>query len=119
MSEINLNESNETYAKKRNNVYPTGKRGSSYLSPYIRHGLLTLKDVWHAVEKFPYEDKTKFRDELLWQEYSRHVQDLQIDLDGNGSWATKLVSYTDLLNHKLKTELKLFVKSAHFNINVQ
>lgn len=110
MSEINLNESNETiihkyfqglvcdefsisifsggqstadeklnniditgYAKKRNNVYPTGKRGSSYLSPYIRHGLLTLKDVWHAVEKFPYEDKTKFRDELLWQEYSRHV----------------------------------------------
>jgi hypothetical protein len=23
------------YAKKRNNVYPTEKRGSSYLSPYI------------------------------------------------------------------------------------
>tara|TARA_B100000902_G_scaffold386073_1_gene428237 strand:+ start:471 stop:1664 length:1194 start_codon:yes stop_codon:yes gene_type:complete len=110
MSEINLNESNETiihkyfqglvcddftksiftggqsvaddklnnlditgYAKKRNNVYPSKKRGSSYLSPYIRHGLLSLKDVWHAVENFTYEDKTKFRDELLWQEFSRHL----------------------------------------------
>ena len=31
------------YAKKRNNVYPTEKRGSSYLSPYIRHGLLSIK----------------------------------------------------------------------------
>ena len=61
------------YAKKRNNVYPLEKRGSSYLSPYIRHGLLSLKEVWSHVEKFKYEDKSKFRDELLWQEFSRHL----------------------------------------------
>ena len=35
------------YHKKRNNVYPIDKRGSSYLSPYIRHGLLSLKEVWN------------------------------------------------------------------------
>ena len=61
------------YSKKRNNVYPTEKRGSSYLSPYIRHGLLSLKEVWNHVENFEYSDKNKFRDELLWQEFSRHL----------------------------------------------
>ena len=61
------------YHKKRNNVYPSDKRGSSYLSPYIRHGLLSLKEVWNHVETFDYQDKTKFRDELLWQEFSRHL----------------------------------------------
>ena len=61
------------YAKKRNNVYPEKKRGSSYLSPYIRHGLLSLEEVWKTVENFPFKDKEKFRDELLWQEFSRHV----------------------------------------------
>ena len=61
------------YAKKRNNVYPYDKRGSSYLSPYIRHGLLSLKEVWDHVEGFNYDDKKKFRDELLWQEFSRHL----------------------------------------------
>ena len=61
------------YHKKRNNVYPSEKRGSSYLSPYIRHGLLSLKEVWNYVENFDYQDKTKFRDELLWQEFSRHL----------------------------------------------
>jgi deoxyribodipyrimidine photo-lyase len=45
------------YAKKRNNVYPSDKRGSSYLSPYIRHGLLSLKEVWDHVEGFNYDDK--------------------------------------------------------------
>ena len=43
------------------------------LSPYIRHGLLSLSDVWKAVEKFEYKDRTKFQDELLWQEFSRHL----------------------------------------------
>ena len=61
------------YAKKRNNVYPNEKRGSSYLSPYIRHGLLSLKEVWDHVENFEYQDRSKFRDELLWQEFSRHL----------------------------------------------
>ena len=50
-----LNQLNiDKYATKRNNVYPKSKRGSSYLSPYIRHGLLGLNDVWNAVVKFEY-----------------------------------------------------------------
>ena len=61
------------YTTKRNNVYPANSRGSSYLSPYIRHGLLSLSEVWRAVEKFEYKDRTKFQDELLWQEFSRHL----------------------------------------------
>jgi deoxyribodipyrimidine photo-lyase len=61
------------YSKLRNNVYPKSKRGSSYLSAYIRHGLLDLREVWKYVEIFKYEDKTKYRDELLWQEFSRHL----------------------------------------------
>ena len=67
----NLDISN--YSKKRNNVLPEHQRGSSYLSPYIRHGLISLIDVWKRVESFQYEDKSKFRDELLWQEFSRHL----------------------------------------------
>ena len=57
------------YSKRRNNVYPATSRGSSFLSPYIRHGLLNLPEVWKAVENFKNEDRTKFRDELLWQEF--------------------------------------------------
>ena len=63
----------QNYAKTRNNVLPIEKRGSTYLSPYIRHGLISLPEVWSFVEKFEYQDKTKFRDELLWQEFSRHL----------------------------------------------
>ena len=69
LNQLNINK----YATKRNNVYPTNSRGSSYLSPYIRHGLLSLSDVWKGVEKFEYKDKSKFQDELLWQEFSRHL----------------------------------------------
>ena len=61
------------YSKRRNNVYPATTRGSSFLSPYIRHGLLNLCEVWKAVDSFQFEDRTKFRDELLWQEFSRHL----------------------------------------------
>ena len=69
-----LNQLNiDKYASKRNNVYPKTKRGSSYLSPYIRHGLLSLVDVWNKVDKFEYKDRSKFQDELLWQEFSRHL----------------------------------------------
>ena len=56
----------KNYAKTRNNVLPIEKRGSSYLSAYIRHGLISLPEIWNFVEKFDYQDKTKFRDELLW-----------------------------------------------------
>ena len=69
LNQLNINR----YATKRNNVYPLDSRGSSYLSPYIRHGLLSLSEVWKAVEKFEYKDRTKFQDELLWQEFARHL----------------------------------------------
>lgn len=60
------------YAGKRNEVYPQPRRGASGLSPYIRHGLLTLRDVWDHVEGGPPRDVQKYRDELMWQEFSRH-----------------------------------------------
>jgi len=60
------------YASRRNEVAPRSARGASALSPWIRHGLLDLRDVWRAVEGGPARDVTKFRDELLWQEFARH-----------------------------------------------
>lgn len=60
------------YAKSRNEAYPVTRRGASRLSPYIRHGLLSLGRVWDAVEGGPYTDVKRFRNELLWQEYARH-----------------------------------------------
>ena len=82
------------YSKKRNNVYPESKRGSSYLSPYIRHGLLGLREVWNAVDDFPYEDRTKFRDELLWQEFSRHLYAIM------GKKMQKMLNYSMENNNK-------------------
>ncbi len=61
------------YAKRRSEVWPVGSRGASGLSPWIRHGFLTLPRVWAAVADGPASDVTKFRDELLWAEYSRHL----------------------------------------------
>ena len=61
------------YARRRNNVWPDRARGASRLSPYIRHGLLTLPEVWSHVGAGPPADVGKFRDELLWQEYARHL----------------------------------------------
>ncbi|HPX35966.1 MAG TPA: FAD-binding domain-containing protein [Mycobacterium sp.] len=61
------------YARRRNNVWPAHTRGASRLSPYIRHGLLTLREVWNHVGDGPPADVGKFRDELLWQEYARHL----------------------------------------------
>lgn len=60
------------YAARRNEVWPSSRRGATGLSPWIRHGLLTLPRVWrHASGPSP--DVTKFHDELLWQEYARHL----------------------------------------------
>jgi deoxyribodipyrimidine photo-lyase len=61
------------YARRRNEVWPESRRGASRLSPYIRHGLLTLPRVWSHVAGGPEEDVAKFRDELRWQEYARHL----------------------------------------------
>ncbi|MCR9093736.1 MAG: deoxyribodipyrimidine photolyase [bacterium] len=61
------------YASKRNVVEPAQARGASGLSPWIRHGYLPLTRVWGAVEGGPPRDVAKFRSELLWQEYARHL----------------------------------------------
>ena len=61
------------YASRRSEVLPKSARGASVLSPYIRHNLLTLKQVWKAVDKAPYQDREKYQDELMWQEYARHL----------------------------------------------
>jgi deoxyribodipyrimidine photo-lyase len=60
------------YARRRNEVHPESSRGASRLSPYIRHGLLLLRDVWDHVAGGPHRDVEKFREELLWQEFARH-----------------------------------------------
>ena len=61
------------YASDRSEVLPRSRRGATVLSPYIRHNLLTLKQVWTAVKDATYRDREKFQDELMWQEYSRHL----------------------------------------------
>ncbi len=60
------------YARNRNEAYPISRRGSTGLSPYIRHGLLGLGQVWDAVGPAVDPDRKRFCDELLWQEYARH-----------------------------------------------
>ena len=60
------------YAARRNEVRPLDARGATQLSPWIRHGLLSLVEVWDAVADAPGRDRQKYRDELLWQEYARH-----------------------------------------------
>jgi deoxyribodipyrimidine photo-lyase len=61
------------YAKNRSEILPLESRGASVLSPYIRHNLLPLQGVWDHVSSAPSADREKFRDELLWQEYARHL----------------------------------------------
>lgn len=61
------------YAKRRSTVLPVSSRGATRLSPYIRHGLLSLRQVWDRVASAPAPDRRRFRDELLWQEYARHL----------------------------------------------
>lgn len=61
------------YAEDRSEVLPREKRGATVLSPYIRHNLLTLSQVYSAVKDAPFKDREKFRDELFWQEYARHL----------------------------------------------
>jgi len=61
------------YATQRSEVFPKAKRGASVLSPYIRHNILTLSRVYGAVKNAPFKDREKFRDELFWQEYARHL----------------------------------------------
>jgi deoxyribodipyrimidine photo-lyase len=59
------------YADTRNEVWPAPRRGASGLSPFIRHGFLQLHQVWNSLSGPP-TDVSRFRDELMWQEYARH-----------------------------------------------
>lgn len=61
------------YAAARSQVLPVDRRGASGLSPYVRHGLVDLPRLWDHVARGPAGDVAKFRDELLWQEYARHL----------------------------------------------
>ena len=61
------------YAANRSEVLPKSARGATVLSPYIRHNLITLKQAFDRVSSSPYKDREKFRDELYWQEYARHL----------------------------------------------
>ncbi len=61
------------YAARRNEVLPETRRGATKLSPWIRHGLIDLPTAWAAAADAPGRDRTKFRDELAWQEYARHL----------------------------------------------
>jgi hypothetical protein len=61
------------YAADRNEVLPVEARGATGLSPYVRHGLLDLPTLWRRAADAPPRDRDRFRDELLWQEYARHV----------------------------------------------
>ncbi len=61
------------YANLRSEVLPKQRRGATVLSAYIRHNILTLRQVYEAVKGAPFRDREKFRDELYWQEYARHL----------------------------------------------
>lgn len=61
------------YAGRRSTVLPVERRGASRMSPYLRHNLVTLRQAWDAVADAPPRDRAKYRDELLWQEYARHL----------------------------------------------
>jgi deoxyribodipyrimidine photo-lyase len=61
------------YAGRRSEVWPPERRGASRLSPYIRYGLIDLPTAWAATASAPARDRGRFHDELLWQEYARHV----------------------------------------------
>ena len=61
------------YAGRRSTVLPASARGASRMSPYLRHGLLSLREVWEAVDDAPAQDRRRYRDELMWAEYARHL----------------------------------------------
>ncbi len=44
------------YANTRSQVLPKNRRGATVLSPYIRHNILTLDQVYRAVKHAPYKD---------------------------------------------------------------
>ena len=61
------------YAKDRSEVLPIASRGATVMSPYVRHNIISLSTLWDVAGKAPQYDRDKYRDELLWQEYARHL----------------------------------------------
>jgi deoxyribodipyrimidine photo-lyase len=61
------------YAARRNEVWPPERRGATSVSPYVRHGLLSLQLLWAVAGDAPPRDGRRYRDELLWQEHARHL----------------------------------------------
>lgn len=61
------------YSASRSTVRPVARQGATRMSPYVRHGLLTLPAMWQAVAGAGARDRDRYRDELLWQEYARHL----------------------------------------------
>ncbi|MDH3300479.1 MAG: deoxyribodipyrimidine photolyase [Acidimicrobiia bacterium] len=59
------------YTRDRNHAYPRPQRAATGLSPYVRHGMLSLPRLWDEVTG-PTDELNRFRVELLWQEYARH-----------------------------------------------
>lgn len=60
------------YARRRSTVWPPSDRRASQLSPYIRHGLLSLTRVRDKVTGGSGHDRFWFEGELLWQDHCRH-----------------------------------------------
>ena len=61
------------YAKDRSQVLPVGVRGATVMSPYVRHNIISLSTLWEKAGSAAQSDRDKYRDELLWQEYARHL----------------------------------------------
>ncbi len=61
------------YSRSRSTVLPEARRGATRMSPFVRHGLVQLPALWDAVAGAPERDRDRYRDELLWQEYARHL----------------------------------------------
>ena len=62
-----------TYRQGRQLVYPQSRRTWSMLSPWIRHGMLSLRQVWDWVEGGADDQVSDFRRVLLRQEHARHI----------------------------------------------
>ncbi len=57
----------EDYAEDRNR--PDKENGTSRLSPYLAHGQISPRQIWHAVKDNDYSS-TKFLSEIGWREFS-------------------------------------------------
>lgn len=52
-----------------------GTHGTSHLSPYLAHGQLTPRQIWHAVQssEAPAEQREAYLRQLAWREFAYHI----------------------------------------------